>query len=220
VNNLDKTSSTWCHPIAMSSSSFSSQGGKTGYKKSQILNIDTKDQSLWLVKVPAFVALQWGKAEHNDLLGSCKLTVTKTAKETKKELYVKLDYGKEEEDEDDEENEEEDDKAGEGVDFKTGDKRRRSKKAAKMELPVEFTLDELKKVGEHSTNYLAFSEPSSSISGGGSSSSGGSSKSAATSSYALEGSVTKNLILKPVGTALYKNFIRGRGLISKANSKR
>jgi len=43
--------------------------------QSRILNVDALDQSLWLVKVPQFVAERWATADNDDILGSLNITL-------------------------------------------------------------------------------------------------------------------------------------------------
>lgn len=61
----------------------------------KILNIDDLNQSLWLVKVPQYVAERWSMADNDDILGSLKI-VMKPAKGPKqpagKQLNVKLSF--------------------------------------------------------------------------------------------------------------------------------
>jgi hypothetical protein len=40
----------------------------------KVLNIDARDQSLWLVKVPQFVAERWATAESDDIVGSLSVS--------------------------------------------------------------------------------------------------------------------------------------------------
>ena len=54
-----------------------------------ILDISLKDQSLWLVKVPQFVAEKWAGMENDDILGSFSVT-TSSANPNKKQLSIKL----------------------------------------------------------------------------------------------------------------------------------
>lgn len=54
-----------------------------------ILDISLKDQSLWLVKVPQFVADKWATMENDDILGSFSVT-TSSAHSNKKQLSIKL----------------------------------------------------------------------------------------------------------------------------------
>ena len=70
-----------------------------GWKPSELptpeLNLDAKDQSLWLVRVPAFVAKNWEKMNNNDIVGTAKL-VLKQSKDKKKpptkQLNATLDF--------------------------------------------------------------------------------------------------------------------------------
>jgi len=56
------------------------------------LNIRDIDQSLWLVKVPGFIADKWATAEHDEILGQLKITLKSTGpnKPPTKQLSVIL----------------------------------------------------------------------------------------------------------------------------------
>lgn len=55
----------------------------------QILDISLKDQSLWLVKIPQFVAEKWATMENEDILGSFSVTAS-SSQPNKKQLSIKL----------------------------------------------------------------------------------------------------------------------------------
>jgi len=63
------------------SSSSDAVAGVSSKKKSvdkaasRVLNIDALDQSLWLVKVPQFVAERWATAENDEILGSLNISL-------------------------------------------------------------------------------------------------------------------------------------------------
>ena len=65
---------------------------KNTSEKSTILNIDAVEQSLWLVKVPQFVAERWATAENDDILGSLSVSLKSTGpnKPPGKQLNVSL----------------------------------------------------------------------------------------------------------------------------------
>lgn len=55
------------------------------------LNLSTKNQSLWLVKIPTFVAERWMNAQSEDLLGSLSInSVVKPNSAPVKQITVKL----------------------------------------------------------------------------------------------------------------------------------
>jgi transcription initiation factor TFIIF subunit beta len=56
------------------------------------LNLDALDQSVWLVKLPNFVAEKWSKAENNDILGSFRVGMVSNErnKPPSKQLVVTL----------------------------------------------------------------------------------------------------------------------------------
>jgi hypothetical protein len=60
-------------------------------KVQKTLNLNTKDQSLWLVKVPTFVSERWANAQSEDLLGSLSInTVQKPNAPPTKQFCIKL----------------------------------------------------------------------------------------------------------------------------------
>lgn len=80
-------------------SSSASQSKKKSADKAQskVLNLDALDQSLWLVKVPQFVAERWANAENDDILGSLTVTAVKSSIPNKppiKQLNIKLNDAK------------------------------------------------------------------------------------------------------------------------------
>lgn len=90
--------------IATMSASSSSGGGAKATvavaedeeltEADKILNIDDLEQSMWLVKVPQFVAEQWSMANNNDILGTLKVVVKPKGPTTKasKQLNMKLNF--------------------------------------------------------------------------------------------------------------------------------
>lgn len=60
--------------------------------QSKVLNTDALDQSLWLVKVPQFVAERWASAENDDILGSLIVTAKAAGpnKPPTKQLNIRL----------------------------------------------------------------------------------------------------------------------------------
>jgi hypothetical protein len=60
----------------------------------KVLNIDNLEQSLWLVKVPSYVAEKWAEAHHDDILGSLGISLKKniTNQPQSKQLNITLDY--------------------------------------------------------------------------------------------------------------------------------
>lgn len=134
------------------------------------LNIRSVNQSLWLVKIPQFVAEQWTFARNNDIVGTLKVSMKSTGPggNPTKQLNVKL--------------------------HNTSDS---------VDMPDEFTLEEVSKSTSNGDSFLAFSSQTEDSKSG----------------FSLDGKVTKNLLLKPQGTKEYRHLIRSRG-ISKLTSRR
>ena len=42
-------------------------------RKRKLLNVEGKNRSLWLVKVPVFVAEKWSKRSNDDILGNMRI---------------------------------------------------------------------------------------------------------------------------------------------------
>lgn len=118
-------------PSSSSDTQLSKYERKNIKELSKVLNIDAKDQSLWLLKVPSFVACQWANAKHDDILGTAKVAITKPAgsKETKKEMTAKLAY----------------------------ENNDTTEEQSLMKYPEDFTFEEVKKQSDNETNFLAFS---------------------------------------------------------------
>lgn len=57
-----------------SSSSKKKKLSDAGNVKEKVVNIDLLEQSLWLVKVPQFVAHKWSTAQHDEMVGSLSIT--------------------------------------------------------------------------------------------------------------------------------------------------
>lgn len=68
------------------------KGSSAKGQQKHALNICDIDQSLWLVKVPAFIADKWATADHDDILGQLKITLKSTgpSKPPNKQLSVIL----------------------------------------------------------------------------------------------------------------------------------
>jgi hypothetical protein len=62
----------------------------------QPVNISAINNSLWLVKIPEYIAEEWKNAEHNQVLGSFKIGIVPEPgnKEPQKQLIVNLDNSK------------------------------------------------------------------------------------------------------------------------------
>ncbi len=129
------------------------------------LNTDALNQSLWLVKIPAFVAEQWTHRRNGELVGSLKVSVRNNGlnKSSSKHLSVTLNND--------------------------------------GNAPVDFVLEEVGGTSLSGDSFVAFSSNESS------------------KSFALDGKVTKNLLLKPEGTNAYRQLIRERGQ-TKLTSRR
>eukprot|EP01038_Epipyxis_sp_PR26KG_P015060 gene15060-20264_t len=132
--------------------------------KSQFLNLENSDQSLWLVKVPSFVADRWAQCEADEIIGSLGISLkpkstipsSKVSSGNNKQLNVKL------------------------VEIK-GDT-----------IPLEFTLEE----SLQHDSYVAFTQNDE------------------TNSFAIDGKITKNLVLRPIENQKYRQLIRARGIKS------
>ena len=120
------------------------------------LNLSTKNQSLWLVKIPTFVAERWASAESEDLLGSLSINsvALKPNAPPVKQITVKLANEKSE--------------------------------------PEEFTLEELS--ASEFQQLVAFKHHNKS------------------ESFSVQGTVSKNLTLKPKDTRQYREIVRERGI--------
>ena len=76
-----------------SGSNVSTEPPATDGAVNTILNIDSKDQSLWLVKIPQFVAEKWATLSNDDVLGTFSVTVP-SGQTNKKQLNIQLNAAK------------------------------------------------------------------------------------------------------------------------------
>ena len=171
------------------------------------LNTEAKDQSLWLVKIPHFVASEWSKLKNNDVLGSLTIKlasqsnlsnsngkISKDSSNSKiKQLCINLNY---QEIESDKLN------ANGRIDTKkyVNNEERNKQVERIVTYPKDFTLEEVQK----STGDAFY---------------GFSSSDGTDSKFTIDGRVTKNLILKPAEMNTYNKLVRERSLQVKLNSR-
>lgn len=142
--------------------SSSSQNINKSDKKRKNLSLNAKDQTLWLVKVPDFVAEKWAKASNDDILGTLSYSVTQSNQPNVppiKKINVNLIQTEEE-------------------------------KIKNIDVN-NFTLEDIVSAGDQMMAFSVNSE---------------------TDAYGVQGQITKNLLLKPVGTNNYRSLVRDRGV--------
>jgi hypothetical protein len=150
-----------------SSSSSSSLHTKSDKKRKE-LSLNAKDQTLWLVKVPDFVAEKWASSSSDDILGSLSYSVTQSNQPNmppSKKINVSLTQTEEE-------------------------------KINNIDVN-NFTLEDIVSSGDQMMAFSVNSE---------------------TDAYGVQGQITKNLLLKPVGTNNYRNLVRDRGVQIRKNT--
>lgn len=151
------------HKASSSSDERSSKRQATVAAKKE-LNAARGGQSLWLVKIPQFVAEAWADAKQDDVLGSLMVGV-KPGKEGTKQMIIKLD------------------------------------KREGHEIPEQYTLDEMKTSAGNDGTMMAFNIDNES------------------KQFALEGTVTKSLVLKPPISNEYQSMVQRRGATAAANRR-
>lgn len=157
------------------------------------LNIDELDQSLWLVKVPAFVAQKWETCQNDEILGNLGIQLRRGANNAvTKEILVNLKN------------------STDNSSNSNGSNRNSSNGTAKtsggnnstasngntsnsndIHIPTEFKLEETSK-GSGDVSFLAFSYDSTN------------------GNYVVDGTCTRKLFLKPQPTKEYYNYIAER----------
>lgn len=82
--------------LVSSSSSGPSKKKSQDKQQNKVLNMDAQGQSLWLVKVPQFVAERWATAENDDVIGSLTISAKSAGpnKPPTKQLNIRLNDAK------------------------------------------------------------------------------------------------------------------------------